>query len=179
MDNNFNQSGNQNYNANYEQPQYNTTNAGGMGNYQAAPTALTAPQKPNILLGAVGALLAAVLGAVAWAAIASFTGYVIFFLAVGIAFLALFFYEKLAKGIDIVGVIICVAFTCVAIYFGNRYGYICSVASELDCSISEATTWFELACELDSSYEFDYIKNMVLSYVVGVGYTAAIFFKKK
>ena len=193
MDNNFNGQQNQYqnqyqnqipqqsvYQTNQIPPQYGVPNGNMMGNYQTAPNMMaTVQQKPNIILGALGALGAAVLGTLLWIAIAAFTGYVIFLLAAGIAFLAMFLYEKLAKGIDIVGVIICVVFTCVAIYFGNRYGYICSVADELDCSISEAKVWFELACELESSYQFDYIKNMILSYVAGLGYTAAIFFKKK
>lgn len=89
----------------------------------------------------------------------------------------MFLYEKLAKKIDMVGMIICLVFTCIAIYLGNRYGYICSIANEFDCSIGDATKLFNLSCSIDESYNMDYIKNMILSYVIGIGYTVAMMFK--
>lgn len=151
MDNNFNQT----------QP---TTN------YMAG----TAPQKPNILMGTIGALIAAVVGTLAWILIATYTGYIIFLLGVGIAFLAMFLYQKLAKGMDIVGIIICTVLTCIAIYLGNRYGNICLLAHEMDCSVGDATDYFDWVYDLSSDVQMEYIKNMVMSYVVGIGYSVVM-----
>ncbi len=184
MDNNFNQTNNQNMGQNQAQnqyqPQYNTVQANGMGNYQTQQTtatnyaAGTVPQKPNILLGSLGALIAAVVGVIVWILIATFTGYVFFLVGAGIAFLAMFLYEKFAKGMDIVGMIICVVFTCIAIYLGNKFGYIFSVAHEYDVSFSSAQTLVDLSYELDDAFKMDYIKTMVLSYVGGIAYIVAM-----
>ena len=192
MDNNFNQTNNQNMGQdvnqaqNQYQPQYTTVQGNGMGNYQTQATtnygAGTVPQKPNILLGTLGALAAAVVGTFLWVLIATFTGYVFFLLGVGIAFLAIFLYTKLAKGIDTVGIIICTVFTCIAIYLGNKFGYLYSIAHDLDCTIGEAQKIFDYNYECTDAFKFDYIKNMVLSYIVGAGYSVAMVlggFKKK
>ena len=175
MDNNFNQTNNQNMGQDVNQTQYQTqaTTNYGVG---------TVPQKPNILLGTLGALAAAVVGIIVWILIATFTGYVFFLVGAGIAFLAMFLYNKLAKGIDVVGMIICTVLTCIAIYLGNKFGYLCSIAFDLDCSIGDAQSLFDFSYEWDDSFKFDYIKNMILSYVVGAGYSVAMIFggfKKK
>lgn len=146
-------------------------------NYQSTNTMGTAPQKPNILMGALGALAATVVGTIVWILIATYLGYIFFFLGVGIAFLAMFLYEKLAKGIDIVGMIICLVLTCISIYVGIRYGYIGSIAHEFDCSMSEATEIFKFNYDFYPDFNSEYVRNMIMSYVVGVGYTVVMMVK--
>ena len=176
MDNNFNQYNSQNSSTNYEQPQFDVVNAEGIGGYESQPRyhVLTVPDKPNILLGTLGALLVVVLGTLLWIAIEAFTGYVLFFLATGIIYAAMYIYEKFAKGIDTVGVIICTVLTCIGIYFANRYGYICSIAYEYDYSIGVAKTIHDFMCDSDAIYNIEYLAFMGISYVCGIGYTFKI-----
>ena len=137
----------------------------------------TVPQKPNVLMGSLGALAAAVVGTLVWILLATFTGYIIFILGAGIAFLAMFLYQKLAKGMDIVGIIICTVLTCIAIYLGNRFGNICLIAYEMDYSIGEASDVFELSYSWSEDFQMEYIKNMAMSYIVGIGYSIVMFVK--
>ena len=161
----YNQSYNQNTLSNYEQPQFDVVNAGGIGGYESQPRyhVLTVPDKPNILLGTLGALLVVVLGTLIWIAIEVFTGYVLVFLATGIIYTAMYLYEKFAKGIDTVGVVICTILTCIGVYFANRYGYICSIAYENDYSISGARTIHDFMCDTDDVYNIEYLAFMGIS----------------
>lgn len=124
-------------------------------------------------------MIAAVVGTIVWVLVTGFTGYMIFLIGAGIAFLTLFMYEKMAKGMNIVGVIICLVITCIAIYLSVRFGYRFKIAHELDISMGDADTLFDLSYSLDEAYKMDYIKNMIFSYIFGIGYTAVIMFKKK
>lgn len=125
----------------------------------------------GILLGSIGALVAAVIGAVIWVVIAKFTGYTFGVLGAAIAFMTTFIYEKLAKKMNVVGVIICVAFTCVAIYMGNRYAYLIIIKDELGCNLSEAGRYFSGRYDGNEAFRMEYIKNMAMAYVIGMGYT--------
>ena len=171
---------NQDSSQNYTQPQFDVATASGIGGYESEPRyhVLTVPEKPNIVMGTIGALIVATLGTLLWILIEAFTGYIIFYLAIGILYVSTIAYGKLAKGIDTVGVIICSVLMCIAIYLGNRYGQIGLIANEGECSMNIATTLHDYWCETDSSYNFEYIVNMALSYVcVGI-YSGAMIFKK-
>lgn len=179
MDNNFNQQNFQN-DQNAQNVQNNGMFSNAPGNFNANFNGNVnygmgvVSEKQNILLGSIGALAGAVVGTILWIVIAAFTGYVFFLLGAGIAFLAMFLYYKLAKGMNVVGVIICVVLTCVAIYVGNRVGTVFAIANEWNYSYSAASTLFDLNMDYNDSFKMEYIRTMIMSYIVSIGYTVAV-----
>ncbi len=170
MDNNFNQPDNQNEQNNN---MFSNQNGGnGFGSFvNNVNNSMGVAEKPNIVLGSVGALVGAVVGAILWIVIAAFTGYVFFFLGVAISFLSMFLYYKLGKGIDIIGVIICMVLMCIAVYVGNRIGTVFAIANEWDYSYDLASATFDWNMDHNEAFQMDYVKTMVMSYIASIGYT--------
>ena len=178
MDNNFNQMNDQmNNNMNVQMNgQMNNQNAG-------ISSMLTNDIKSfdltKTLIGAGAALVATILSTILWVVITGATGTMFFFIAVGIAFLAVFAYEKVSKKLDIIGIGICLLFVCIGIYFGVRYGYINYYAKELDTTLKGGKAYFEWVYKLDyMSFRAEYARNMIFSYIVGLGYGAVVIIKK-
>lgn len=177
MDNNFNQMNDQVNNDMNGQVnnQMNTQNAG-------ISAMLTNEIKSfdvtKTLIGSVAALVATILSTILWVFITGATGTMFFFIAVGIAFLAVFAYEKISKKLDIIGIAICLVLVCIGIYFGVRYGYINFYAKEYDITMKQAKALFELAYRVDDSFSGEYVRNMIFSYLIGLGYGAVVIIKK-
>lgn len=172
MDNNFNQMNDQ------SNGQMNNQMNSNAGISEILTDSIKSFDVKNTLIGAAAALVATILGTIIWVFITGITGTMIFIIAFSIAFLAIFAYEKLAKKIDIIGVAICLVLAFVGIYFGVRYGYIYHYARELDTTMKNGKAAFELVYEFDSSLKADYIKNMLFSYIVGLGYGAVFVINK-
>lgn len=131
----------------------------------------TVENKPNILLGTLGALAAAIIGAVLWILISK-TGYIFGILGAGIVVLAMFLYEKLAKGINLVGIIICIALTFAAIYIGNRIGAVILIQDEFsaygEVTFSKANKFFKTFMDSDSEFSGAYYQDLIMSYIYSI-----------
>lgn len=167
MDNNIGQMNNQNK----EMPETN------MEGHQEASDLEVELQKPNMLLGTLGALGAVVVSTIVWILISTFTGSFSFLFSAVIAFFAIFSYEKLGKKLDIKGIAICLVITCIGTYFGIRLGYIFLLAYKYNLSFQEAIVCFETNYTFTKEFVSEYIIYMILSYVVCIGYTVAMMFK--
>lgn len=171
MDNNFNQMNDQiNVNG-----QMNNNNAG-------VSSIITEDIKSfnltRTLIGAAAALVATILATVLWVFITGITGTLIYVLGLAVGFVGIFIYEKITKNVDIFGIIICLVFVLIAIYFGVRYGYIYYLAKETDMSIKLAKEWFEYAYDAFSEVKSEYVGLMIKSYIFSFGYTVIVFLQK-
>ena len=171
MDNNFNQM-NDKINVN---GQMNNNNAG-------VSSIITEDIKSfnltRTLIGAAAALVATILATVLWVFITGITGTLIYVLGLAVGFVGIFIYEKITKNVDIFGIIICLVFVLIAIYFGVRYGYIYYLAKETDMSIKLAKEWFEYAYDAFSEVKSEYVGLMIKSYIFSFGYTVIVFLQK-
>ena len=171
MDNNFNQMNDQiNVNG-----QMNNNNAG-------VSSIITEDIKSfnltRTLIGAAAALVATILATVLWVFITGITGTLIYVFGLAVGFVGIFIYEKITKKVDIFGIIICLVFVLIAIYFGVRYGYIYYLAKETDMSIKLAKEWFEYAYDAFSEVKSEYVGLMIKSYIFSFGYTVIVFLQK-
>ena len=182
--NNYNQNYNQTYNTGYNQnynqvPQQTTYQQNYMGNqpystpytgaYDSAPIVLTdtRSQQPNLIMGIVGALLAGVIATFIWIFITASTGTQFALVVIGLSYAVLILYNKFAKGMDIVGLVICSIIICICIYFANRYSCIYVLVDQFNCTVEEAADGFDLVYDMYPEIRSDYIFNMILSYVIG------------
>ena len=176
MDNNFNgQGSNENNTSNMFNNQGNLFGDVSGNNVQSSHIDYNmgvVKQKPNMIMGIIGALIGAVIGAVVWILISK-TGYIFGILGMGIMWLTMFLYERMAKGMNIAGTIICIALTFIAIYIGNRVGAVLVVQSEyaknaMDISFSRSNELFKLHLEIDSEFKSAYIQDLITSYVFSI-----------
>lgn len=166
MDNNFNQPNNNNQNNMFDSNLNNGINNNVDYNMGVVS------QKPNIFMGILGALAGALIGAFVWILISK-TGYIFGILGMGIMWLTMFLYEKLAKGINIVGVIICIVFTLAAIYAGNRIGAVLMIQNEfanngIDISLSRSNELFKITYNNDDTYRSAYFQDLITSYIFSI-----------
>lgn len=132
----------------------------------------TVKAKPNMILGIIGALIGAIVGGVAWGLIAM-TGTMLTAIAILIAFLTIFLYEKFAKGIDIKGIIICSIISLVTVYLAARISSVLIIIKEFndtlgwDLTYSKAEKYLTSTTEMSSAYYHDLIISLVFA-VVGV-----------
>lgn len=92
----------------------------------------------NLLLGGAAGAVAALLGAVAWAAITVFTGYVIGFMAIGVGFVVGMAVGKFGKGIDTVFGVVGAALALVGCAVGNSLAAVGIIARD------ESVPYFEM-----------------------------------
>lgn len=110
---------------------------------QYPPAEAQAPQKENILLGTLLALVAIPVGIVAWVFVWSL-GYIAAIVAAGIALLVMFMYRLGAKRISIIGVIIIavisLATVVIAFYAGLVHDYTSAVSNMYGLSYWQVLT---------------------------------------
>lgn len=142
----------------------------------------TVPAKPNIVLGILGALVGAILGGVLWGLI-SMTGTIFTAIAILIAWLTIFLYEKMAKGIDIKGIVICAILSLVSVYLSTRISSVFIIIREFkdslgwNLSYSQAREYLSNFSEIKDAYYHDLILSLVFA-IVGVALAVTNKFKK-
>ena len=186
MDNNFNQMNNNQMN-NQVNPQmnpqmntqmYNQPVSANQGLAAAFSNDIKSFDLTKTLMASGAALVATILATLVWIFITGITGTFFVYIALLVGFAGVFVYEKIAKKVDLIGLIVCVVCVLIAIYFGVRYGYVYALAKEMNTTVSAARTWFELAYEWSSEVRADYIESTVLSYVCSIVYSVVVIVKK-
>lgn len=121
----------------------------------------------NYLLGLLGSVVGALLGAAVWVLI-GMLGYVSVLGGMCIVFGAIGGYWLLAKDFSKVGAIIICVVCVLAVAFGCYATSIGSIMAVMDLSLSESISMFPMLMSLSHDFKVSFIKDLVFGYIFSI-----------